>query len=73
MIYAFTHRFEDGSTGLTVVRSPAVKDTDPVFAPVADALERFTAEVVVSETQDDQDMMFGQAELTVYRLTEKEI
>ncbi|AUV62028.1 hypothetical protein KIV63_gp16 [Mycobacterium phage SWU2] len=55
---------------LLIYRSLVVRTTDPSYAPVISILERCRHVVVEQETVTDPDMMFGQAELTVYELTE---
>lgn len=51
--------------GLLVYRSPLVRDSDPAYQPIAELLE-YPHEEVIKERVPDPNMMFGEADLTVY-------
>ncbi|MDP7733661.1 hypothetical protein [Mycobacterium paragordonae] len=53
-----------GLTGLLVYRSTWLRDTDRLYEVVADLVCRSTAvQVIVKETIEDPEMIFGQAEV----------
>jgi hypothetical protein len=53
---------------LVVYRSVALRDDDVRFTRLQPVLDRY--ELVTSETVIDEDMMFGRAEMLVYRIRE---
>lgn len=57
-----------GGTGLIVYRSVLVRDTDPVYAPVAEFLSKCRVEILAQKVFPDPSMMFGQGEFTAYLL-----
>lgn len=59
--------------GLLVYRSPMVRQTDPIFQPVADLLRDHRMTMVYQERLPDPGMMFGQGEVTAYRLSHSEV
>lgn len=63
--WLFAHTFS--LAGLVVYRSPLVKDTDAIYAPVASALAGHELRLVLKESIPDESMMFGTGELEVYR------
>ncbi|MGB3230711.1 MAG: hypothetical protein WBB57_07520 [Mycobacterium sp.] len=63
MLYA--HRLEDGA--LAVYRSPIVREDDDLYQPVLELIA--DAEVVHRETVADDGMAFGEAEVSLYRVT----
>ena len=54
---------------LVVYRSTWLRDTDPMYSPVAELLAA-GHEVLFRETNQDEDMIFGHGELTMYALTQ---
>ena len=54
---------------LVVYRSTWLRDTDPMYAPVAELLAA-GHEVLFRATSQDKDMIFGHGELTIYALTQ---
>lgn len=56
-----------GVAGLIVYRSHSVRHTDEVYQPVLDLLNKTVPRLVVQQTVEDEEMMFGRAELEVYR------
>lgn len=56
-----------GEKYMSVYRSLWVRDTDPVYEPVAHRLR--TARLITHEKSiEDEDMMFGRAEWLLYQL-----
>lgn len=51
-----------GTLGLIVYRSVECRDTDPLYAPVADLLCRSRLQVVREARVEDEKMMFGEAQ-----------
>lgn len=58
------------ATKLFVYRSPVVKDTDDIYLPVKSVLDSFKHRVDQTLTVIDPEMMFGEAQQTVYRIGE---
>lgn len=50
-----------------VYRSKALEETDPLFRPVKDFITNHTPELLVCQQVDDEEMMFGKAEFSVYK------
>jgi hypothetical protein len=66
-VYAWTTTDEDGKTWLTVYRCIRIEDDSHRWLePVADAIK--AAELLKRETIVDENMMGGQAELSMYGL-----
>lgn len=66
--WLFAHTYMLTSTaGLLVYRSLAVRHTDKIYQPIKQILSEHNPRVVVKQTIPDKDMMFGKAELEVYR------
>lgn len=57
---------------LGVYRSRAVRDTDAVYAPVAELLFKHESVRLTHEVVPDENMLFGSAELTTYLLRNRE-
>lgn len=55
-----------GTVAVFIYRSPMVKDTDEVFAPVADLMSKCRLELVRYRVHEDAKMIFGQGELSLY-------
>ena len=55
-------------TKLAVYASPLVTDTNPAYQPIRDLLNKHQHRILKSEIHEDEDMMFGRATLTVYRI-----
>lgn len=55
------------TVGLSVYRSTALPHTDEWFDPIRHLLNN---EVLSREVLDDENMMFGQGERTIYKLGE---
>lgn len=53
--------------GLVVYISPVVRETDPIYRPIADLLKRVRHVLVFEERMRDINMMFSEATLRVYR------
>lgn len=66
-LYARTHRFL-GLTGLIVYRSVAVRPSDPIYRPVRQMLDNEPNRLLQQTSVQDKEMMFGQAELSMYAL-----
>lgn len=56
---------------LRVFRSLALPHSDPDYAPVREFLESNEHEVLVSEIVEDDKMMFGRGEYTIYQILPK--
>lgn len=70
-LYAHTYTLAF-TAGLIVFRSPALRHTDEMYKPVRDILENNPVRLVVKETILDEEMMFGEGELAVYRCNSTE-
>lgn len=57
-----------GTVGLLVYRSPIVSDFDPMYEPVRRTLEEHSHDVVIQETIQDSNMIFGTGEWSMYVL-----
>lgn len=55
-----------GEQYISVYRSLLVRDSDPIYGPVAGRLRG--AKLIIRHTQADEDMMFGRAEWLLYKL-----
>jgi hypothetical protein len=66
-LYAHTYALAH-TAGLIVFRSPLVRLTDTMYRPVAEILRDFPMRMMMQETIPDEEMMFGEGELTVYRV-----
>lgn len=66
-VHCWLYAYSASAAGLLVYRSPALRDTDPVFKPVLEVLRHHRWRVVLEETIPDPGMMFGRGDLTVYR------
>lgn len=53
---------------LFVYRSPVVRDTDELFLPIRELLNSVPHRIYRSRVVPDQDMIFGEAYETLYRL-----
>lgn len=62
---------EAEGTVLRVYRSPIVRDGDPMYQPVRDYLALTPHEVLWRGRVPDPEMMFGEAEVTVYMIERK--
>jgi hypothetical protein len=68
-LYAHIIPRPKGFFQLCVYKSPVVRDTDPVYAPVAALLAvSDSVEMLSTEKVSDSDMWSGTAELTSYLL-----
>lgn len=56
---------------LCVYRSVLVHDTDPVLQPVNDLLNRHEHRILASQTERDDNMMFGEGVATIYRIGQR--
>lgn len=64
----YAHKYTvDNVSGFMVYRSVVVKDTDNLYRPVLDLLNEHTPRLIIKSDFDDETMMFGRAELAVYR------
>jgi hypothetical protein len=65
--YFQAHTFQDGERGcLWVYKSVAVRESDLLFKPVKDFLTTSASELLISGSVEDETMMFGEAEWSVY-------
>lgn len=55
--------------GLIIYRSPLVKRSDRIFAPVARFIKQHDMRLVLNRVICDESMMFGKAELEIYHKT----
>lgn len=60
-LYAYT-----AAVGLLVYRSPMVRDSDPIYRPVAELLETHRLSVANHQVILDPSMIMGRGELTVW-------
>jgi len=56
----------EGKIGLAVYRSGELRDTDPIYAPVAEFLEQNHHVLVREDVIPDPDMMFGSGLAQIY-------
>ena len=71
LLYAHT-TVETCGKFLGVYRSRAVRDTDAVYAPVAELLSEHESVRLTHEIVSDENMLFGSADLTTYMLRNRE-
>lgn len=63
-----------GVTALLVYRSTWLRDTDAMYAPIADMLARAAViEVIVRGIVEDEGLIFGHGECVVYMLYSSEV
>ena len=55
---------------LIVYRSTLVRDTDAIYAPIKELLNQTHHRIRSSDLVPDEQMMFGEAVLTIYQLGE---
>ncbi|QBP31453.1 hypothetical protein KIY76_gp68 [Mycobacterium phage Miramae] len=65
-LFAQTHKDANGLVGLSVYRSVAVQDSDPIYAPVTDVIADHKFQLAYSAQVADASMMFGKAEDSYY-------
>jgi hypothetical protein len=65
---AFLYAGWVNETDLAVYQCPLVTDTDPLYEPVKSLLNSNKHRILCAEIHEDEDMMFGRANLTVYRI-----